>query len=169
MSDADAREKCSTMNPLNNADAVVVDACILISIASKEQDTSPIAEQAFEVYVNNGWEFFAPSVIVAEGMFALCHKLQSGVLTQTEHDQAVEYFLDYMTIIETPTDESALMKRAVEIRGNYVCKRSSDGLYIAFAEELSKSRITELLTFDKAMRNQVANYTPAITLNLLQI
>ena len=74
-----------------------------------------------------------------------------------------------MQFISTPGDESALMKRAVEIRGTYACSRSSDGLYIAYAEELSKSRITEILTFDKGMKNQISNYAPTVTLNLLTI
>ncbi len=157
------------MTPTTNPNAAVVDANILISICSKEQDTYPIADTAFKNYAKNGWEFFAPSVIVAEGLFALCNKLQDGVLTQTEYDQAIDFYLDYMKFISTPSDESALMKRAVEIRGTYACSRSSDGLYIAYAEELSKSRVTEILTFDKGMKNQISNYAPTVTLNLLTI
>jgi predicted nucleic acid-binding protein len=157
------------MTPTSNPNAVVIDANILISICSKEQDTFPIADTAFKTYAQNGWEFFAPSVIVAEGMFALCNKFQSGVLTQNEYDEAIEFFIDYMQFISTPSDESALIKRAVEIRGSYVCKRSSDGLYIAFAEELSKTRIAEIVTFDQGMKNQIANYAPTVTLNLLTV
>jgi len=74
-----------------------------------------------------------------------------------------------MKFISTPDDESALMKRAVKIRGKYACSRSSDGLYIAFAEELSKSRVAEIVTFDKGMKNQISNYAPTVTLNLLTI
>lgn len=157
------------MTPTSNPNAVVVDANILISICSKEQLTYPIADLAFKAYANNGWEFFAPSVIIAEGMFALCNKLQAGVLTQTEYDRAIDFYLDYMQFIQTPNDESALMKRAVEIRGTYGCSRSSDGLYIALAEDLSQSRITEILTFDQGFANQIKNNAPGINLNLLTI
>lgn len=157
------------MTPTSNPNAAIIDANILISICSKEQDTFPIADTAFKNYAKNGWEFFAPSVIVAEGLFALCNKLQDGILTQTEYDRAIGFYVDYMQIISTPSDESALMKRAVEIRGTYGCSRSSDGLYVAYAEELSKSRVTEILTFDKGMKNQILNFAPTATLNLLTI
>ncbi len=157
------------MTPTSNLNAAIIDANILISICSKEQDTFPIADTAFKNYAKNGWEFFAPSVIVAEGLFALCNKLHDGVLTQTEYDQAIGFYVDYMQIISTPGDESALMKRAVEIRGTYGCSRSSDGLYVAYAEELSKSRVVEILTFDKGMKNQILNFAPTVTLNLLTI
>jgi predicted nucleic acid-binding protein len=157
------------MTPTSNPNAVVIDANILISICSKEQLTYPIADSAFKIYAQNGWDFFAPAVIVAEGIFALCNKLQAGVLTQAEYEQAIDFFVDYMQFIQTPIDESALMKRAVEIRGNYGCSRSSDGLYIALTEELSQTRVTEILTFDQGMKNQIANCTPTVTLNLLTI
>ncbi len=148
---------------------VIIDANIIISISSKESNTFRIAENAFNKYATDGCEFFAPNVIVAEGMFALCNKLKDGILTQNQHDEAVESFIDYMTIIETPSDEYLLMQRAVEIRGTYGCSRSSDGIYIALAEELSQTRTTELLTFDKGIQNQIANLAPAVTLNLLTI
>ncbi len=149
--------------------AVVIDANIIISISSKEAKTFRIAENAFNKYAADGCEFFAPSIIVAEGMFALCNKLKDGILTQNTHDKAVESFTDYMKIIETPSDESSLIKRAVEIRGTYGCSRSSDGIYIALAEELSQNRTTEPLTFGKGMQNQIVSHAPTVNLNLLTI
>jgi predicted nucleic acid-binding protein len=157
------------MTPMNKPDAVVVDANILISLCSNEQHTSPLANTAFQTYAQKGWDFFAPNVIVAEGIFALCNKLQAGVLTQTEYERAIDFFVDYMQFIQSPQNESSLIKRAVEIRRNYGCSRSSDGLYIALAEALSQNRVTEILTFDRGMKNQIANFSPNITLNLLTI
>jgi hypothetical protein len=81
LSAGDVRVQCLPMTPKNNPDAALVDANILISIFSKEQLTYPIADSAFKSYAQNRWEFFAPAFIVAEGMFALCNKLQAGVLT----------------------------------------------------------------------------------------
>ena len=52
---------------LPNNGAVVVDANILIAICAKETGTHLTAETAFTTYSANGWEFFASSVIVAEG------------------------------------------------------------------------------------------------------
>lgn len=154
---------------MSTPNAVVIDANVLVSICSKEQDTYPIADPAFNAYAQNGWEFFAPSVVIAEVLFALCVKLQSSALSQTEYDQAVDFFGDFMQFISTPDDEAALIKRAVEIRGSYVCKRTSDSLYIAFAEELAKTRVVEIVTFDDGMKNQIANYAPTVNLNLLTI
>lgn len=154
---------------MSTPNAVVIDANVLVSICSKETGTYPIADPAFNAYAQNGWEFFAPSVVIAEVLFALCVKLQSSALSQTEYDQAVDFFGDFMQFILTPDDEAALIKRAVEIRGSYVCKRTSDSLYIAFAEELAKTRVVEIVTFDDGMKNQIANYAPTVNLNLLTV
>ncbi|MDQ3063071.1 MAG: type II toxin-antitoxin system VapC family toxin [Acidobacteriota bacterium] len=155
------------MSPANNPNAAVIDASILVSITAKEAATHLTAENAFKAYSQNGWEFFAPNVIVAEVIFALCQKLAAGILTEAEYKKAVESFLDYMTIISTPNDETDLVKRAVEIRETYGCSRSSDGLYIALAEDLAKARTVELLTFDKGMKNQAAKNAPTVTVNVL--
>ncbi len=152
---------------LPNNGAVVVDANILIAICAKETGTHLTAENAFKTYAANGREFFAPSVIVAEGLFALCQKFTAGVLTQAGYEQAIEFFTDYMTFIATPGDEASLMKRAVEIRAGYGCSRSSDGLYIALAEVLALTHTTEIMTFDKGFTNQAAKNAPAVNINLL--
>lgn len=151
------------------SNAVIVDANILISLCSKEQDTYPIADAAFSTYAQNGWEFFAPNVVVAEVLFALCVKSQSGALTQAEYEQAIDFFIDLMHVISTPERESALIQRAVEIRGSYVCKRTSDSLYVALAEDLGKTRVVELLSFDAGLKNQVSKYASAVSLNLLKV
>ena len=100
-------------------------------------------------------------------MFALCHKLAAGVLTEAEHEKAVESFLNLMKNITTPDDETELVERAVEIRESYGCSRSSDGLYIALAEDLAKTRTVELLTFDRGMVNQSAKNAPTVTIKVL--
>ncbi|MGI8640657.1 MAG: type II toxin-antitoxin system VapC family toxin [Pyrinomonadaceae bacterium] len=158
------------MNPMsqtNNNDIAVIDASILVSIASKEAATYLIAENAFDTYAKNGWEFFAPNVVVGEVIFALCQKFTAEVLTEAEYEKAVATFLDLMKNITTPNDEMALVKRAVEIRQSYGCSRSSDGLYIALAEDLAKTRTVELLTFDKGMINQAAKNAPTIIVKVL--
>lgn len=151
----------------NNTKAVVIDASILVSIASKEAATYLTAEMTFDARAKNGWEFFAPNVVVGEVMFALCHKLAAGILTEAEHEKAIESFLNLMKNIRAPDDETDLVKRAVEIRESYGCSRSSDGFYIALAEDLAKSRTVELLTFDKGMINQAARNAPTITVKVL--
>jgi predicted nucleic acid-binding protein len=157
------------MTPMSNLDTLIVDANILISISSKEALTHKIAERELKTYVNNGWELVAPHIIVAEGMFALCQKLTAGVLTQLDYEKSVDDFNNYLSIIEMPLSDAVLMKRAVEIRKNYGCSRSSDGLYIALAEELSKTRNVKILTFDKGFINQIKNNAPTVKVNLLTV
>ena len=154
---------------MSSSNAVVVDANVLVSICSKEQDTYPIADCAFNTYAENGWDFFAPNVVVAEVLFALCVKFHSGALAQAEYEQAIGFFTDLMQVITTPDDESTLIQRAVEIRGTYDCKRTSDALYIAFAEDLGKTRVAELVSFDAGLTNQISKNAPTVSLNLLTV
>ena len=150
--------------------AVVPDANILIALCSKENLTFQSAEKAFEAYSENGWEFFAPNIIVAEVIYVLCQKLSQGVLNDTEYKQAVEIFENQMTAISQPENgDASLIKRAVEIQEGYGCSRASDSLYIALAEELMKTRPTELLTFDKGFVNQTAKNAPLVKVNLLSV
>ncbi len=156
------------MNQLPSA--VVLDANILIALCSKENLTFQSAEKAFGEYIQNGWQFFAPNIIVAEVLYILCQKSSLGILTDAEHKRAVEVFEDYMTgVLLSENGESALIKRAVKIREGYGCSRASDSLYIALAEELTKTRTTELLTFDKGFVNQAAKNAPTVNVTLLVI
>ena len=154
---------------MSTVNTVVVDANVIVSICSNERLTNPIAEAAIDSYAQAGWQFAAPSVIIAEVLFALCVKQQSGILTQAEYESAVESFNDLMLVVSVSDNESVLIKRAVEIRANYECKRSSDSLYIAYAEWLSSSGIVELLTFDAGIKNQIAKSAPTVKLNLLKV
>jgi predicted nucleic acid-binding protein len=51
---------------MNNLFAVVPDANVLIALCAKEKDKLATAKTAFNEYSNKGYEFFAPSVLVAE-------------------------------------------------------------------------------------------------------
>jgi predicted nucleic acid-binding protein len=158
------------MNPNALPNAVVTDANVLIALCSKEKLTFQTAEKEFDEYVRDGWEFFAPNVIVAEVFYVLCEKLANGILTEQEHEKALEFFTDLMSAVLPPENgEASLIKRAEEIRQNYGCSRASDSLYIALAEELAKTRTTEVLTFDKGFVNQTAKNSPTVKVNLLTI
>lgn len=153
------------MSPTNNPNALVVDANLMISVSSKEP-TAKAVEAELENYAKNGWEFFAPNIIVAEVLFILCQKLQNGLLTPKSYDEAIENFQDQMKVIETPND-AQFIKRAKEIRETYGCSRSSDSLYLALAEDLAKTRTVELLTFDKGMINHATKNAPTVTVKIL--
>ena len=87
------------MNPPINSKIAVVDANVLIAIAAKESGTHKDAEVRFKKYSQDGWIFFAPNVIVAEVLFALCQKLSGGLLTQAEYNSAIQTFKEYLTIV----------------------------------------------------------------------
>lgn len=158
------------MSPTTKPSAVVPDANVLIGICAKEKDKYQTAETAVEDYLNKGCEFFAPNVIISEVIFVLCQKLANGLLTQIEYEKAIESFKSYLSFISpAPNGEAALVDRAVEILRGYGCSRSSDELYIALAEEMSKNYDAELLTFDKGIVNQAAKNAPTVKVNLLPI
>ncbi len=123
---------------MSNLFAVVPDANVLIALCARENDKLQTAQTAVDDYTNQGYEFFAPSVLVAEVIFVLCQKLADSALTQPEYEKAIkafEYYLNFISL--SPNGEASLLKRAIEIREGYGCSRSSDGLYIALAEELA--------------------------------
>jgi predicted nucleic acid-binding protein len=156
------------MIPQSNT-AVVVDANVLISLCSNEP-TFATAANALSHYAIQGCVFYAPSVIVSEVLYVLCVKLQSGVLSAKAYDAAVDDFQDQMKAVSAPPQgETALIRRAKEIQVGYGCSHSADCLYIALAEELSKSGSAEFLTFDKGAVNHVLRHAPAVNVNLLPV
>jgi len=152
----------------SNAGAVVIDANILISICSQEPSEAT-ARAALADYTARNWAFYAPSVILTEVLFALCRKLQAGIIDAATYQKAVEDFnLGFLPAITPPPNgDAALLVRAEEIRSGYSCLHSADGFYIALTEELAKSGAAELLTFDKRVVNVAANNAPSVKVNLL--
>jgi len=155
---------------MNNPLAVIPDANVLIALCARESDKLKTAQNSFDDYINKGYEFFAPSVLVAEVIFVLCQKFADGSLSQSEYEQSIKAFKYSLNFISlSPNGEASLLDRAVEIREGYGCSRSSDGLYIALAEELAATYDTEIVTFDKGFINQTAKNAPTVKVNLLTI
>jgi predicted nucleic acid-binding protein len=155
------------MTPASNP-RVVVDANVLIAVCAKEQDKAATAEAALINYAAQGWRYYAPSVIISEALYVLCGKVQSGILTDAEHQTAIRSLIAYTRVIlPPPNSDAALIARAEEIRSGYGCSRSADGLYIALAEELAQTEMTELLTFDNNLPKQAARNAPTVKVNLL--
>lgn len=151
-----------------NQGAVVIDANVLIAICAKEQHLHAQAQAAVSDYATRGFLFYAPGVVVAETLYILCGKLQSGTLTTLEHDTAVKSFHAHMQGFLPPRGgDASLIIRAEEIRQGYGCSRSADGIYIALAEDLSKMGLTNLLTFDQALEKQVKQNAPSVSVHLL--
>ena len=156
------------MSQPSNPQAIVVDANLLIAVCAREQDKLAAAEAAINDYAAKGCVFYAPNVIVGEVLFVLCRKLQEGSLTQPDYDDAIESFAEQMQVIlPPPSGETSLIARAKEIRSGYGCSRSSDSLYIALTEELTRRAAAEFLTFDGDTVNQIARNAPTVKVNLL--
>jgi predicted nucleic acid-binding protein len=66
-----------------------------------------------------------------------------------------------------PGGDVALLLRAEEISSGYSCLHTTDGFYIALAEELAKHGDAEFVTFDKGVVNVAAKNAPTVKINLL--
>jgi predicted nucleic acid-binding protein len=155
------------MPPTTSTKIAIPDANILIALCAKEPKQSK-AEKALKDYANDGWEFYAPNIIVAEVLYVLCQKHQGGTLTDKACEEAVENFQDQMKAVKT-TSDADLIKRAFEIQQSYGCSRSADGIYIALAEHLAKSYTVEIVTFDGGLVNQAAKNAQSVKVNVLPV
>ena len=110
-------------------------------------------------------------MILAEFLFALCRKLQDGIIDANSHKKALEDFNSSFlpAILPPPNGDASLLLRAEEVRSGYGCSRSTDGFYIALAEAFVANGTAELLTFDVGMVNQVAKNAPGVKVSLLPI
>jgi predicted nucleic acid-binding protein len=150
------------------AGEVVIDASVAVAIVSKETDRDTKANAELARYSAQGYLWYAPGAIITETLYALCRKRNAGMLDAAQYAQAAIDFAALMSGI-LPMEEAPLVVRAQAIGEGFSCYRSADGLYVALAEELSKSRPTVLLTFDEAMPNQAKQNAPTVTVQLLTI
>ena len=161
----------ATSQPTNTQPvaAVVVDANIAIAICANEAGAVN-ASIAIDHYAKLKAEFFAPGAIIVETLYVLCGKLRDGILTGAEHSRAIQDFALFMRLVRsTPNGDGALVLRAEAVRGSYSCRRTSDGIYIALAEELASYRPTTLLTFDENMVKQTARTSPSVSVHLIAV
>jgi predicted nucleic acid-binding protein len=151
---------------INNG-IVIPDANILIALCAKEPKQSKV-EKALKTYANDGWEFYAPNIIVAEVLYILCQKHQAGTLNDKTYKEAIDNFQDQMKAIITISD-ATLIQQSFEIQQSYGCSRSADSIYIALAENLAKSHTVETVTFDGGLVNQAAKNAPTVKVNVLPV
>lgn len=158
----------ATTPPSSPTGAVVLDASVVIAICAKETGAETKALTAIGHYSSLGYEFYAPGVLASESLYVLCGKREDGTLDAVAHDQAIIDLENLLSGILAPPDgESSLIRRAEAIRGNYTCRRSADGLYLALAEQLTATMLTVLLTFDQDMPKQAARNAPTVTVELI--
>ena len=153
---------------ISNLGAVVLDANVVIALASNEPSRDALVIAELTRYARLGYRLFAPGVLVAETLYILCGKLNSGSLSQTDYTTAVATFhRTVVAVLPPPNGDAALIVRAEQISSGYGCSRSADSLYIALAEELAQTQPTVLLTFDKELPKQAAKQAPSVTVHLL--
>jgi predicted nucleic acid-binding protein len=152
----------------SNSPGLIMDANILIALCSKEVDKYSVADAELIRYAQSGYQSYAPGVIIAECLYALCKKLGDGSLSPADHASAVADLCTYMgMILPPPHGDRSLVARAKQIRSGYGCSRSADGLYLALAEELAAAGKAELLTFDTGLPNQAKANAPSVSVTLL--
>jgi len=148
--------------------AVVIDACFAIGYCANEAGKFAKAKAALEGYSKNGWQFYAPGVMISECLFAMCRQVSDGKMTVAEHTIAVNDFIDFMgSVLPSPSGDASLINRAEQIRGTYGCSHSADAIYLALVEELAKSETAEVVTFDDGMDKLATANVPAVKVNLL--
>ena len=158
------------MNPANDpkVDFVVVDASVVVAMVAWEHGNNR-ARRVLSLYSESKAQFFAPSVIISETLLALCRKLQEGVINVKQHSQALLEFRDFLNATSpSPSGDFALMERAEAIRYGYTCRRTTDSIYLALAEELSQTGTTVLLTFDDEIKKQAARNAPTVRVRVLK-
>ena len=155
-------------DPHPECGAVVLDANVVVALASGEAGRDGAVTAEIARYGNMGYELFAPGVLAAEGLYVLCGKLNSGSLSPSDYATAVAVLQRTMApVLPPPNGDNALIQRAEQISSGYGCSRSADGIYIALAEELARTRPTVLLTFDRELPKQAAKQAPSVTVQLL--
>ena len=156
------------MSPPNDPPAVVVDASILVALCAREARGYAAARQQMRQYAHSGFVAYAPNVMIAETLYALCQKLQNARITPEQHARFIRHLRVRMRgILPPPLGEAVLIERAEQIRGSYGCTRSADSLYIALAEHLAQTRRTEFVTLDTAIPAWAASAAPSVTVRLL--
>ena len=150
--------------------AIVTDANLVVAICAKETDKEPLALAELARYSSLGYQFYAPGVLIAEVLYVLCGKEQSGALPAVHYARAITELENLASgILPPPQGDASLVRRAAAIRATYGCSRASDSIYLALAEELSQTRPTVLLTFDQGIPNQAAKNAPTVTVQVLTI
>src|SRR5437016_1590735 len=72
-------------SPPSNPGALVLDANVVIAICSAEIGRDAFATGEITDYVSQGFQLYAPGVVVAEVLFVLCGKRTSGSLSLADY------------------------------------------------------------------------------------
>lgn len=136
---------------------LVVDASVMVAVCSREAGRYEDVEDLLERHADRFGTLYAPGVLMAEVLFALCRKLQAGDATPEQHGDSIRAFVAYAAaILPPPGGDHALIERAEQIREGFGCSRSADGLYLALAEVLARQGDAVLVTYDLGMVQQAA-------------
>jgi predicted nucleic acid-binding protein len=155
--------------PTSSPSSITIDASVAIAFCAREPGNHVKAKAYLDYHSKNGSQFFAPGVLIAEALYVFCKQLADGRLTATEHAQAVQSLEVFMAaVLPPPKGDKSLIVRAEELRAGYACPRSADGIYLALAEELTKTGPAEIVTFDDDMEKQAKKNAPTVKVTVLR-
>jgi predicted nucleic acid-binding protein len=155
-------------NPTTSPEAIVLDANAVIAFCTKEAGRYEKIKAYFEYHTSGGSLFYAPGVMIAESLYVFCRKLTESKITQSDHSIAVRALELLVENILPPLDgESTLIAPAERIRASLGCSHSADGLYIALAEQMTKSGTAEIVTFDQGLQKQASANAPLVKVTVL--
>jgi predicted nucleic acid-binding protein len=147
---------------------IALDANFIIGFCAKEPDKHSSVKVELTRFATEGAQAFAPGVIISEALFVFCKKLEKGDLNPAQHAAAVRSLETIMKVISPPPrGDGSLISRAEKIRQGRTCRRTTDGIYIALAEELASIGPAELVTFDEGLQRQARAAAPSVTVRLL--
>ena len=81
---------------IGSTPCLTVDANVAVALSAKEADKYETAKRELWKYARDGYQFYAPGVIVAECLFVFCKKLAEGSLSPADHADAVADFSLFM-------------------------------------------------------------------------
>jgi predicted nucleic acid-binding protein len=97
--------------PESNPGALVVDANVLIAMSTKESGRDALATAEIADFVSSGYQLFSPGVAVAETLYVLCGKRNSGSLSLADYNIAVATFVRIMaSVFPPPSGDTALIE-----------------------------------------------------------
>jgi predicted nucleic acid-binding protein len=147
---------------------LVVDASVMVAVCAREQQRYERAEALLDAHADREGTLYAPGVLVAEVLFALCRKLRDGEATPDQYRDSVEAFQAYaLAVLPPPGGDADLIARAEVLRGNFGCSYSADSLYLALTEMLAQTVPAELITFDAGLQRQAMVMAPGLNVRLL--
>src|SRR5438128_1873004 len=101
------------MAPPSSSGSVVVDASVVVALAANEPGRYPVALAAIQQYIADDRLLYAPQLLAMEAVYALCRKMQDGLLTAAEHTLSIANLQSFLALLSpAPVSDAQLIARA---------------------------------------------------------